>query len=164
MKKTGSFNNQKREYLIENMFPRRPLKNFLWNEGIILSLDQFGFGLSKACIKKEFRSVVREFRLVYIRDDETGEFYDVNRNFGDKPFDLFQTRVGIGYHTVESKYKGLSSSFTILVPENDFVEMHRLVLTNERDVTKSFSAYTYINLWVNICICTKRLSNVAFVC
>ena len=44
----GYFDDEKREYILEDMFPLRPLKNFLWNEKMLLELDQFGFGPSKA--------------------------------------------------------------------------------------------------------------------
>ena len=150
MNKVGRFDNAKKEYIIENMYPRRPLKNFLWNEGLIVDLNQFGFGLSKACTDKVFRPLIYDCRIVYVRDDETGEFYDANRNFQEKDFELFQTHVGMGYHTVESKYKGLYASFTVLVPEKDFVEMHRIVLKNESEKPKNFSVYTYVNPYINV--------------
>ena len=150
MNKIGRFNNAEKEYIIENMYPRRPLKNYLWNEGLIVDLNQFGFGLSKACIDKAFRPLIYDCRIVYVRDDETGEYYDANRNFQEKAFDLFQTHVGMGYHTVESKYKGLYTAFTVLVPEKDFVEMHRITIKNESEKQKNFSVYTYINPYINV--------------
>lgn len=148
--KTGYFDNKNKEYVIENMYPRRPLKNYLWNEGLIMDLDQFGFGLSKACINKAFRPLIYDHRIVYIRDNQTGEYYDANRNFQGKDFDLFQTHVGQGYHTVESRYNGLHVAFTVLVPEKDFVEMHRIALKNESENEKVFSVYTYINPFINV--------------
>lgn len=150
MKKIGYFNNEAREYVIENMFPRRPLKNHIWNEGLIVDLDQFGFGLSKACINKVFRPLIYDYRLLYVRDNDSGESYDINRNFKNKEFDLFQTHVGMGYHTVESSYKGVYASFTLLVPEKDFVEMHAVKLENKSAHTKNLSVYTYINPNVNL--------------
>ena len=48
MANLGYFNNDKKEYVIENMRPRRPLKNFIWNEKLILILDHFGFGESSS--------------------------------------------------------------------------------------------------------------------
>ncbi len=150
MKKIGYFDNEKREYIIENMYPLRPLKNYLWNEGLIIDLDQFGNGLSKACINKEFRPLINDYRLVYVRDNDNGEIYDINRNFAKKNFSLFRSRVGLGYHTVESAYNGLSASLTILVPETGFVELHRIALKNEKDTRKNLSVYTYISPNVNI--------------
>lgn len=148
--KPGYFNNEKREYVIENMYPRRRLKNFVWNGALIADLDQFGLGLSKACIDHVFRPLIYDCRLVYIRDNETGETYDFNRNFAQKQFDSFNTHVGIGYHTVESSYKGLKSALTVLIPEQDLVEMHRVVLENTSSEKKTLSVFTYINPYVNL--------------
>ena len=150
MTKTGYFDNAKREYVIENMYPKRPLKNYLWNEGFILDLDQFGFGLSKACINKVFRPLIYDCRIIYLRDNDTGEWYDVNRNLTQKKFDYHKTHVGLGYHTVESKYKGIQSQFTILVPQQDFVEMHKVQLKNVGDKKRNLSIITYINPNVNL--------------
>ena len=58
MGKIGKFINEKREYLIEDVYPIRPLKNYLFNEGFIMDVDQFGLGLSKACINKVFRPMI----------------------------------------------------------------------------------------------------------
>ncbi len=38
------FNDSKKEYVIENMYPKRPLMNFLWNDEYIAVVNQFGFG------------------------------------------------------------------------------------------------------------------------
>ena len=131
MNKTGYFDNKNREYIIENMYPRRPLKNFLWNEGFILDLDQFGFGLSKACINKVFRPLIYDCRIIYLRDNDTGEWYDINRNLLNKKFDMHRTHVGLGYHVVESEYNQIKADFTVLVPQKNFVEMHRVGLENK---------------------------------
>ena len=40
------FIDEKREYEITNMYPKRPLMNYLWNEEYILVINQFGFGKS----------------------------------------------------------------------------------------------------------------------
>lgn len=51
--------------------------------------------MSKACIDNDFRVIVKDMRLVYVKDRETGEFYDINRNFKNLPFDKFQCRIGL---------------------------------------------------------------------
>ena len=89
MSNLGYFNNDKKEYVIENMRPRRPLKNFIWNEKLILILDHFGFGESFRYIHPEERRFIvndgEAGRLIYVKDRETGEFYDANRNYTNKP-------------------------------------------------------------------------------
>ena len=40
----GFFDDKNREYVIKNMFPRRPLINYLWNEKTVCTCNQFGEG------------------------------------------------------------------------------------------------------------------------
>lgn len=148
--RNGYFDDPEREYVIENMYPRRPLKNYLWNEGMLAELDQFGFGSSKACIEKQFRTVVAGERLIYIKDRDSGEFFDANRNFLQKEFSVFRARVGQGYHVVESVYLGIKTEFTVLVPQRDFVEMHKVKIRNESSAARNLCVYTYLRPFVNL--------------
>lgn len=91
----GYFLDEKREYIIENMHPVRPLKNFLWNDTTFVEVNQFGFGTTKCCINQDFRPLVNDIRLFYIKDKESGECYDCNRNFQHLPFDTFRAKVGL---------------------------------------------------------------------
>ena len=147
---TGYFCDEKREYVIENMYPTRPLINYLWNDTIFAGLDQFCCGVSKCCIDKEFKPLVDGTRLFYVKDQQTGEFYDVNRNLARMPFDKFLCRVGIGYQTTESAYKGLESELTVVIPEENYVEMQRLRLKNTGKTTRKLSVYSYLRPFVNI--------------
>ena len=42
MIKNGYFDKEKNEFVITNMYPIRPLLNYLWNEETVASCDQFG--------------------------------------------------------------------------------------------------------------------------
>ena len=52
--KIGAFIDEKREYVIENMQPVRPLKNFVWNDVTFAELNHFCCGESKACNNNDF--------------------------------------------------------------------------------------------------------------
>ena len=41
------FIDERKEYVIENMFPKRPWMNYLWNEEYIVIMNQFGMVNSK---------------------------------------------------------------------------------------------------------------------
>lgn len=146
----GYFLDEKREYIIENMRPVRPLKNYLWNDVTFAELNQFCFGVTKCCIDKDFKPLVNDVRLVYIKDKESGEVYDCNRNFKNLPFEKFKARVGIGYQTVESLYKGLQSSFTVVIPECGYAELQKLTIKNVGDTARKLSVYFYLRPFVNI--------------
>ncbi|MBR6703060.1 MAG: hypothetical protein IKL76_00705 [Clostridia bacterium] len=148
--KIGTFIDEKREYVIENMQPVRPLKNFVWNDVTFAELNHFCCGESKACNNNDFRPIVKDLRLVYIKDKESGEIYDANRNFKNLPFDKFHCRVGLGYQTVESAYKDLECSFTVIIPENGYMELHKATIKNTGKKPRKLSVYSYVRPFVNL--------------
>lgn len=148
--KPGNFCDEKREYVIENMYPIRPLKNYLWNDTTFAELNQFCFGNSKCCINKEFKPLVNDVRLMYIKDEESGEIYDCNRNFGKRPFEKFQARVGLGYQTTESAYNGLETALTVVIPEHGYVELQKFTVRNAGDKARKLSVYSYLRPFVNV--------------
>lgn len=145
------FIDERKEYIIENMYPRRPWMNYLWNNEYIAVINQFGFGKGRFSAEDNFqRDIVRdsESRLIYVKCD--GEIYAANRNYGNAAFDEFKTVVGIGYSTVISAYKGLRSEYTIMVPHEGKRECWRLVLKNTSDKAKQMELYAYADLDVRI--------------
>ena len=146
----GYFADKEREYIIENMYPVRPLKNYLWNDTIFAELNQFCFGNSKCCINKEFKPLVSDVRLMYIKDEESGDMYDCNRNFAKRPFEKFQAKVGLGYQTTESTYGGLKTALTVLIPEHGYVELQKFTVKNVGDKARKLSVYSYLRPFVNI--------------
>lgn len=144
------FSDEKREFIIEDMYPVRPLINYLWNDTAFAELNHFGFGYSKACINKRFRNIVNNVRMVYIKDRESGEYFDINRNARDLPYDKFFARVGLGYHTVESQYDGIYGTFTVLIPEKENLEMHKITVKNLSNKPKKLFVYPYLRPAVNL--------------
>lgn len=137
----GYFDDVKKEYVITDMKPRRPLTNYLWNEQCVCKCDQFGNGFSWRAVGRQRRNVESGERNVYIKDRETGEVYSANRNYNDLPFDVFEAHVGLGYHTVISSYKGLDVSFTTLVPTQDAVTLFQIKAKNTTQKDKKISLY-----------------------
>ena len=150
MANIGYFNNERREYVITNMHPKRPLLNYLWNNSVVAYYDQFGFGLSKANTKTQLRPITFEERLVYIKDKKTNKFYSANRNYDNLPFDIYECHVGLGYQKIISKYEGVRVEMTILVPVEDFAEVVHVKVINESNECKDLSVYTYIKPHVNL--------------
>ena len=149
-KELGYFDTEKREYIITNMHPRRPLKNYLWNEKVVAFYDQFGCGNAVANTLTQLRPMALENRMVYIKDKKTRKYYSPNRNFDYLPFDIYECHVGQGYHRIISKYEGLKVEMTIVVPANDYAEMIHIKLINESNEDKDLSLYTYVKPHVNL--------------
>ena len=80
-KELGYFDTENREYVITNMHPRRPLKNYLWNEKVVAFYDQFGCGNATANTLTQLRPMALENRMVYVKDNKTGKYYSPNKNF-----------------------------------------------------------------------------------
>ena len=141
IKMKGFFDNITKEYVIQDMKPRRRLLNYLWNEEVVCQCDQFGNGFSWLAIDTQRRDIERGERNLYIKDRETGEFYSANRNYENLPFERHEAHVGLGYHTVVSEYKGLKTTFTILVPVKGHATLFSVELENTSAEEKKLSAY-----------------------
>ena len=148
--KMGYFVDATGEYVITDMYPKRPLKNYFWNEDAYTSIDQFGFGNAVASIGEIRRPFAGAERLVYVKDEKDGSFYSPNRNYKKEPFDEYYCYVGVGYSNIVSVYKGLRTEYCYLMPPTDKLEMIRVTLRNESKEVKHLSVYTYNALRVNV--------------
>ena len=54
----GYFDRQKREFVITDMAPRRPLLNYIWNEEFLMCVDHTGQGKSFAKVGYNTRRMV----------------------------------------------------------------------------------------------------------
>lgn len=136
------------EYIITDMYPLRPLMNFLWNDNVISSLDQFGFGETKALTETGFRLINYGERLIYIKDKDG--FYSPNRNYSSLSFSRFETHVGLNYQRIVSSYKGLDVEYTIFIPSRGYVEINHIKLRNDSNEKKDFSLYFYSRPFINL--------------
>ena len=137
------FDDKNREFIIRDMYPRRPWLNFLWNSQTVCKTDQFGYGESFSVLNNVRRSVENGERHVYVKDRATGKFYSATRNFFDLPFDTHECHVGLGYQTIISEYEGLRVEFTITVPENGSAVQYRVKAVNTSKGKKDFDLYFY---------------------
>lgn len=133
----GYFDNDRKEYVITDMFPRRPLINYLWNENTVFQCNQFGFGFSWSLFGSNRRQIDKGVRNLYVKDLDTNEFYSANRNYNRLPFERYLARVGLGYHVVESQYNGLNATLTAVVPKEGHVVLYKAEITNTTDKAKN---------------------------
>lgn len=139
--KQGYFDDAKREFVITDMKPRRRLNNFLWNEEMVCACDHFGSGNSWGDLKDDRRTLEAGDRNLYIKDKKTGVYYSANRNYNDLPFDVFETHVGLGYHTVVSEYQGLRTEFTILAPVEGIATLFQIKVKNIGNAEREIGTY-----------------------
>ncbi len=146
----GYFDNEKREYVIENMYPLRPLMNFLWNDKTVCKCDQFGYGDSFGGFSGYRRFMESGERLVYIKDLDTGEVYSANRNFNKLPFNIFRCHVGIGYQKIVSLYKGIETTFQIAVPPEEYAVQFGVRIANKANKPKRLAVYFATHLFTDL--------------
>lgn len=142
-----AFNDKKKEYEIEDMYPKRPWVNYLWNEKYIAVINQFGGGKGQTELENHFwHNMIKtgDSRLIFIKND--GEIYAANRNYNGLDFEKFSTVVGMGYSKIVSEYKGLECEFTILVPNEGMRECWRVTLKNNTDTDMDFDLYAYADI------------------
>ena len=149
----GYFDDDLCEFVITDMFPKRPLVNYLWSEDAVADADQFGFGKSLAGIGSFRRGLDCGERLVYIKDRKSGELYSPNRNYGRLPFEQFRCHVGLGYQKIVSVYNGLKVTFTLLVPDAGYAVLYLAeaeeLAGKERDLDLYFALRPQANLTVH---------------
>lgn len=141
MIKNGYFDSKNYEFVITDMYPRRPLLNYLWNESAVCSADQFGNGYAWISLGDQHRNIEKGDRNFYIKDKITGECYSANRNYNGLPFDKHECHVGVGYHKVVSEYKGVGAEFTMVMPEGESAVLYRIKAENTSKEKKSLSLY-----------------------
>ena len=137
--RNGYFNDK--EFIVTNMRPRRPQYNYLWNDNMLCQCDHFGNGYAFRNIGIQRRDIDRGERNVFIKDKDTGLIYSANRNYNNLPFDLHETHVGLGYHTVVSEYNCLRVEFSILVAKDDPVLLFNIKVKNISSSKKNFDLY-----------------------
>ena len=149
------FDDENKEYSIKNMYPKRPWLNYAWNDTYVSCYDQFGSGMSRYTDRKGFvRNILCENdnRLIWIKDEKTGEYYAANRNYDNKPFDRFETRVGMGYSRIISQYGGIGTELKLFVPSSGNAELWELKVSNEGEDEREISVYAYADVNMSITI------------
>ncbi len=138
----GYFDNENLEYVITNMYPKRPLQNYIWSEDVVINSDQFGFGDATAGINGERRLIDSCERLLFIKNKRTGEIYS-NRNDSELAYDEFECHIGIGYHKMVFTYKGVRASLKLTVPPHGYAVQYDVEVENISNAEKELTIYPY---------------------
>ena len=154
--KFGHFSDTAREYVITT--PRTPLPwiNYLGSEAFFSLVSHTAGGYSFYRDAK-LRRITR-YRYNNVPADSNGRYYyikdgDTVWNPGWQPtqteLDSYECRHGLGYSIITGKKNSLTAKLELFVPVGDNCEIDRLVLTNEGDVPKSFTVFSYVEfcLW-----------------
>ncbi len=149
--KYGHFSKDGKEYLITRPDTPKPWVNVISNGkyGLIISQTGGGYswylhaGLNR--ITRWWQDLVKDNwgKYIYLRDDETGDYWSPTWKPTCKKLLNYQCRHGLGYTIVTSTYKGIGAEITYYVPLNDQLEVWIIKLRNESSKSRKLSLFTY---------------------
>ncbi len=157
MNNYGYFNNDGTEFVITNPKTPRDFDNYLFNNAIYSEVQQTGVGYTMyqingtetTLLSSMHRDVYYERdsimnRLVYIRDNDTGKFWNINWEPVKAEYDYYRCRHGLGYTILESKAEGIEASLRIFVPDGDDpVELWTVDVKDVSGKKRNLSVFVY---------------------
>lgn len=154
--KFGFFDDEKREYVINNPKTPFPWINYLGNEDYfgLVSNTAGGYAFYKDA---KFRRLTR-YRYNNVPMDNGGRYFyikdgDTIWNPGWKPvktpLDFYECRHGMSYSKIIGKKNGVKAESTFFIPLKSWVEIQHVKLTNESDEVKKLKFFSYMEwcLW-----------------
>ena len=153
----GHFDNEKREYVIDRVDLPTSWTNYLGVKDMcaVVNHTAGGYLFYKS---PEYHRITR-FRgnavpmdrpghYVYVRDDETGEFWSISWQPVGKPLDQakYTCRHGLSYTTYSCDYQGIEAEQTLFIPADDPVELWDVKLKNQSGRKRKLSVYSYCEL------------------
>ncbi len=151
----GYFDDAKREYVITDPRTPMPWANYLGSPeyGAIVTQNAGGYSFVKSgaagrILRYTFNQFDEPGRYVYLRDDESGDYWSASWRPVEKPLEQYRTitRHGTSYTEIESEYAGIKSETLYYVPMNATHEVWRVRLTNTSDRARTISAMSYCEL------------------
>lgn len=156
--KYGHFDDSAREYVITRPDTPLPWINYIGCEDYFGILSATGGGYSyyrdarlRRLTRGRYNNVPMDFggRYVYLRDNETGDYWSPSWMPTQSELDFYECRHGMGYSTISAKKDGIASTTRYFVPLGENLEIWQLSVTNERLVDAEISAFSSVEfaLW-----------------
>jgi len=149
----GYFDSEKREYVIDRPDTPAPWANYLGSPeyGAIISNNAGGYSFVKSgaagrLIRYRFNEQDRPGRYIYLRDDESGDYWSASWQPVGKPINQYKSicRHGTGYTQLEADYKDIHSEVCYYVPHGADYEVWRLKITNKGSKARKISVFGFV--------------------
>ena len=148
----GFFDENKKEYVINKPDTPAPWANYLGSPeyGAIISNSAGGYSFEKSgangrILKYVFNNFDQPGRYIYLRDNETGDYWSNSWMPVGKPMDQFKSEVrhGTAYSVISSEYSDIATSATYYVPLNKTYEVWAVKVTNNSDKKRDLTVTGY---------------------
>jgi cellobiose phosphorylase len=154
----GYFDDERREYVITRPDTPLPWINYLGCEAYFGIISNTAGGYSfyrdarlRRLTRYRYNNVPadRGGRYVYVRDDESGEFWSPSWQPTRHDLEGYACRHGLGYTIIGSRYGGIAAETRYFVPLGENLEIWQLTLTNDRETAAALSVFSAIEfcLW-----------------
>lgn len=149
----GYFDEKNKEYVITKPDTPAPWANYLGSPeyGAIISNNAGGYSFVKSgangrIIRYIFNSEDKPGRYIYLRDDESGDFWSASWQPVGKDLKDYKSEChhGTAYTNLVAEYAGIKSEALYYVPLNKTYEVWRLKVTNTSDKTRKISTFGYV--------------------
>jgi N,N'-diacetylchitobiose phosphorylase len=153
--KYGFFDDENKEYVIEKPDVPASWTNYLGVEDLctVISHNAGGYSFYKST---EHHRVTR-FRpngvpldrpghYVYLRDDDTGEFWSISWQPVGKDLNKakYTCRHGLSYSKFQCDYNNIEAEQLLFIPIGDDVELWDIKIKNRSGKTRNISVFTYL--------------------
>lgn len=150
--KYGYFSEDGQEYIITRPDTPRPWVNVICPGDYGLVVSQTGGGYSwrtHASLNRITRweqDIIKDDwgKYIYLRDDDQRDFWSLTWKPVCQKFADFAVHHGIGYSKFIAKNAGIESQLTIFVPKDQPVEIWKVELTNQTELVRNLSLFTYL--------------------
>lgn len=149
----GYFDNRKREYVIDRVDVPVSWTNYIGLKDMygVFNHTAGGYLLYKS---PEYHRITR-FRpngvpmdgpghYVYLRDEETGDYWSLSWQPVGKPKEHYSCRHGLSYCKYLCNYSGIDAQQTLFVAMDDPVEIWDVDLRNDSGRPRKLSVYSYL--------------------
>ncbi|MCM1123646.1 MAG: cellobiose phosphorylase [Eubacterium sp.] len=148
MSKLYHFSEDGNTCVITNPRTPRYWYNYLWNEnGYCAQIAQTGQGRSYYIDEKANMCRINQGdgRFVYLRDEESGAFWNIGQGPSDQPVDSYECRHSIWDSVIVTGKDKIRAEWQIFVPQDAFHEMWKLTVCNEDTRQRTISLFAAVS-------------------
>ncbi len=153
----GKFDFSTGDYILETPETTKMQENYLFNDRYYTCVFHDGNGHSRYLDPNAHYLQIVEgstepgfidnTRLIYLRDDDTGEFWNAGYFPVCKDYQSFQSRQSLGYTEIMNTTNNIEASWRIFVPQGEEpVEIWTLHFKNVGNKKRNISVFAYVEL------------------